>query len=145
MEHYRCYQLVNPNTRCQCIAETIQFVSHNFEMPQRSLANLAAQATSNLANALHKTHHAAPFLSPKAQLHHNLQQLSHLFSQGAYHHSPLPHMAPLRVSVHRIAASSKITLTGAPRASNPKLASLILTQTAPPAKATNIADSQSLP
>ena len=71
----------------QCIAETIQFLPHNFEMPNWSSANLASHAAMELTKALQNPHPAAPFLPPTLKIAEELKQLAKIFDDAQKHPS----------------------------------------------------------
>jgi hypothetical protein len=83
MEHYWCFKTLNPLTGPQRIADTIEFLPHNFEMPALSSTDLATRAAEDLTQALRNPHPSAPFLPPRAQLATDLKQLSTIFEQAA--------------------------------------------------------------
>jgi hypothetical protein len=121
MEHYRCYKTVNPLTNRQRIADTIEFLPHDFEMPKLSSADLAAHAAADLTNALRNPHPAAPFLPPTAALSQELKQLADIFDQAAKPKpKPADHNQPRHPATQEKTAPGPniITPTKAPRVSN---------------------------
>jgi len=83
MDHYRCYRTVDPLTKKERIAETVEFLPHNFEMPPTSSADLAIQAAQGLTAALRKPQPAAPFLEPLHRHNKALQELAKIFQAAA--------------------------------------------------------------
>ena len=168
MEHYRCFLTVNPNTGRQRVAETLQFLPHNFDMPKTSSLDVITRAASDLASALAKPAPALPFLQPNQQLTADLHRLSDIFQKAAtqppppvetaprqpptmpmtappHEAPPMPILPPI-VSPPRpprvaraLAVEQLPTITGAPRVPNPKLAGKIPIQNTNPATAQDMA------
>jgi hypothetical protein len=83
MDHYRCIIAINAQTARESVVETVQFLPHNFTMPQTSSQDLAIQAARDLTQALLKPHPAAPFLPPSAQQKDDIHKLAQIFEHMA--------------------------------------------------------------
>ena len=78
-EHYQCYKVYINNTRSDRIANTVDFLPTQVNIPETSSADQATYAALKLVNALRNTSPEAPFVTfGYAQLS-ILHQISELF------------------------------------------------------------------
>jgi len=89
MDHYRCYRTVDPLTKKERIAETVEFLPHTFTMPATSSVDLAIQAAQELTAALKQPQPATPFLEPLHRHNKALQALADIF-KAAVTPPPVP-------------------------------------------------------
>jgi hypothetical protein len=62
MHHYRFQNVYISATASECIMDTLEFFSHNSQMPQLSSTDRLIMAANNMSNALKNPHPEVPFL-----------------------------------------------------------------------------------
>jgi hypothetical protein len=61
LHHYRCQNVYISATASVRIVDTLEFLPHNFQMPQLSSTERLIMAANNMSNALKKHHPWVPF------------------------------------------------------------------------------------
>ena len=94
-EHYRCDTVYAIKPRAERIVRTVEFFSHNTNMPATSSADNAAEATRMLAESLLNPAPASPFLLLGNKQMWAIRQLADLFSAIIPDTKPsMPSVAP---------------------------------------------------
>jgi hypothetical protein len=61
MHHYRCQNVYIAATASERIVDTLEFLPHNFPMPQLSSTDILLMATNDISNAIKNPHPEVPF------------------------------------------------------------------------------------
>jgi hypothetical protein len=89
LNHYRCYRVYIPSTRCERITDTIAWLPTQYHLPLPTHSDLVVAAAQDLTAAILSTDLRHLLSLPNATLH----QLAAIFS----HYQPLPQLPPLAV------------------------------------------------
>ena len=145
MEHYRCYRVYIPKTRGERIADTVEFLPEHTKVPFASSADRAAQAATELTEALRNPAPAAPFSQVGDRQLAALDELAEIFQTQTH-----PARAP-RVDKQPSAASPRVLPSPPPREEAPTARvappARVATpaQTAPPPRVTPVPEKPTVP
>jgi hypothetical protein len=113
MHHYRCQNVYISATASEPIVDTLEFFSHNYQMPQLSSTDRLLMAAKDMTDALQNPHPEVPFASVGEDTILALADPAAIFKLKLRQTlSPEPQSVPPQVFQHQsLAASSNQILT----------------------------------
>jgi hypothetical protein len=89
MHHYRCQNVYISATASDCIVDTLEFIPHNYQMPQLSSTDRLLMAAKDMRDAFQNTHPDVPFACVGDDTISALADLAAVFKLKLQH--PQPH------------------------------------------------------
>jgi hypothetical protein len=101
MHHYQCQNVYILATASERIVDTLEFLPHNYQMPQLSSTNRLLMAAKDMTDALQNPHPEVPFASVRDNTVLALADLAEIFKLKIRQTtSPAPQAVPPQVFRH---------------------------------------------
>jgi hypothetical protein len=115
MDHYRCQNVYISTTASEHIVDTLEFLPHNYQMPQLSSTYRLLMAAKDMTDALQNPHPEVPFASVGDDTIIALTDLAAIFKLKLRQTpSPAPQAAPPKVFPHPSLAPSSDQILNSP-------------------------------